>query len=121
MILPACFLFPLAKIILEPGYKIALTQQKIAVRKVLPSNLLLTVSCLSYTLEVSFIFINWSIPIQFRVHFHLQLYLVRCQRLLVIIYSVEDNYSPNRFNYYSLRWLGLFNFLTYLGVSIFII
>nr|DAU16955.1 MAG TPA: hypothetical protein [Caudoviricetes sp.] len=37
---------------------------------------------LFHTLEISLIFINLSFQVQFGVHFHLQLYLLRCWTLL---------------------------------------
>lgn len=46
------------------------------------NHLFLTVGSLSYTLEVSLILIERSIPFQFRLYHHLQPYLLRCSALV---------------------------------------
>ena len=50
------------------GYKIHLIMQYSAMRK--DFVLLLTVSFLSYALEIALIFIGWSFPSQTSIHFH---------------------------------------------------
>lgn len=67
--------------------------------------LLLSVSFLSYTLEVSFIFISWSFPTQFGVHFQ---FFTNCRALMVGLYL---------FTYYALQWMtALRNLTSYLDI-----
>ena len=58
---------------------------------------------------------------KFSIHIHLQLYLLRCQPLVGIFYSILFHKKKHRFNSYALRWLRLFSSLIYLGIIIFTI